>query len=200
MRKGKVSRVFLRGLKRLRFCSFLASTLIARVERRGVQRAQLASALVARAGSFDILMDTPSFHREAVEKVVEALALIQNVDPRRYSWIERHLRKFYLTEIEGAQYWVAYHVCVLSSEEVMKLPMHEMALRIVHEAAHARISKAGVAWWTESFAQIEARCIKEEMGFCSSLGDRGYSIDDRMRYYERQLLQLEREGFPLRRV
>jgi hypothetical protein len=76
---------------------------------------------------------------------------------------------------------------VLSAEHVREAEVVDISLVIIHEAAHARIAKAGVHYWPDLRQRIESRCILEEMGFCRRLEAAGWGMDKRIAWYEHRL-------------
>jgi hypothetical protein len=60
-------------------------------------------------------------------------------------------------------------------------------MTLVHEAAHARIVRAGIPWWPDLFERIETRCVKEELAFCRRLQAAEWQVDARIAWTIRRL-------------
>jgi len=140
-------------------------------------------------GDFTILCEPGAANRASVSRVAEALGLIHDVHPRLFRRIRHDLTHFYIRRGAGAQYWSRLRICVLEAGRVARGPAHEIALDIVHEAMHARLINAGVSWVPASFERVERRCVKEQISFCKRLSEHGYSVGERVSWYEQRLEQ-----------
>lgn len=143
----------------------------------------------ARSAGFEILCDrdVPPSVRDAAEIVVDALALIQEVDPARFERLRRDMPRILVTRARWPQYWINRALCVLPADRVESAPAHELALALVHEATHARIHRAGVPWRLASYQRIEQRCVRSEIAFCRALAAAGWKTDERVNWYTRRL-------------
>lgn len=95
-------------------------------------------------------------------KLGAALALIASVDPYRFDRVERDLRRIVFLE-SGPEFWPEARACVLN--DVGDLSTEEVALHVVHEAAHARLWGAGFRYAPALRARIERICVSAELAF-----------------------------------
>ena len=73
-----------------------------------------------------------------------------------------HMPRFVVIGQGTGYYWLAQRVCALGLPIIKQADAGELALVIVHEAAHARIYQAGVGWWPDLFERIERRGSKSK--------------------------------------
>jgi hypothetical protein len=162
---------------------------VVRTRRDNVRKRELHAGKPFTFGDFTIIHEPGAATRASVDRVAEALALIHDVHPRLFRRIRRDMTQLYIRKGAGAQYWSRLHTCVLSADQVASGQAHEIALKIVHEATHARLLKAGVPWLPDLFDRVERRCIREEISFCKHLSEHGYSVAQRVSWYEKRLQQ-----------
>jgi hypothetical protein len=106
----------------------------------------------------------------AMARVSEALSLIRRYDPRRFARIVHDgVRIVFSRHLAHAQYWSPVNVIALNLPSVMRWTAPQTATAIVHEATHARLSRAGIAPSRAAIARIERRCVEEEISFVRRL-------------------------------
>jgi hypothetical protein len=160
---------------------------IVRPLRDNERRYEVQKAKPYTLGDFTILCEPGAATRASVSCVAEALGLINELHPRFFRRIRHDLKRFYIRRGAGAQYWSRLRLCVLEANRVSQGQAHEIALDIIHEATHARLLSAGIPWVPELFERVERRCVNAEILFCKRLSERGYSVGERILWYERRL-------------
>jgi hypothetical protein len=157
--------------------------------RRARDRYLLAKAVRMQGGPFRFWCDG-EFAVEAndlVYRLAEALNLIHDVDPHRHARFCKDSPRIFILDQEWASYWIDQNLIVLPVMLVREAEIAEIALDLVHEAAHARIARAGIGWWPDLFERIERRCVKAELGFSRSLQAAGWGADARISWYQDRL-------------
>lgn len=148
-----------------------------------------------------------SFQALYFAKVYRALELIERFDSRRLSRIRRDLRRVVVTEHDGPHYDEILGMCVLSWHGIHRQSAEQVALTIVHEATHGRISRAGIPYQKELRARIEAACVAQEVAFARRLphgqvlaADAQWKLQTPWwtpeQLVERNLTRISREGAP----
>ena len=102
-------------------------------------------------------------------RVQRALELIDRYDPRRLDRIRRDVRAIGGVSDGMNHYEEASRTIVLSLPAVLWDTPAELALTIVHEATHGRISDRGIRYYLENRDRIEAACVHQEVAFASTL-------------------------------
>ena len=174
---------------RLRRCAYGLAVLPGSRVQRPRRTYELASAVPFRAGPFHFWCER-RFEGEAAElvgKVGEALTLISEVDPRRCSRLWADVPRVYIRGQVHGSYWRDENAIVLPAARVRDEEPVEIALTMIHEAAHARLEKVGIGYWPDLQQRIESRCVKEQLGFCRRLEAAGWGMDRRIKWYEHRL-------------
>ena len=102
-------------------------------------------------------------------KVEQALSLIAEVDPRRLQRISSDLRRILVLPAAKAHLWERSLTCVIPQSLVERDSASLVALRVVHEATHARLTRAGVRFLPERIYRMEVLCVQEEIRLASLL-------------------------------
>jgi hypothetical protein len=136
---------------------------------------QQRAVVTAHCGPFRILIDKSlvADRLEIAQGVVSGIALIQEIAPRRFSWLLNHMNSFFVRDQGTPQYWIATNMCVLPVKRVLHVPVHETASDIVHEATHARLHRLGVPHEMRLQDRLEQVCIREELRFARALASAG---------------------------
>lgn len=100
-----------------------------------------------------------------------ALSVIADRDPRRFGRLRQDLRRIMLVKAGGPEYASEFDACILRSGYVREGTPAAVATTIVHEAAHARLCRAGIGYGAGIRARVEAACVKEQIAFAERLGD-----------------------------
>jgi len=109
-----------------------------------------------------------------IAKVVEALLLIEQLDPRRYRRIAHDVPRILVARANGARYWFVTNTCLLDLNELERDSTGMTALAIVHEAIHARLARQGIFSWPHLRYRIERRCVAEERTLVDLLRHAGW--------------------------
>lgn len=117
------------------------------------------------------------------KRVMDAVALVNLVEPRRFSRMRRDVRYCLVMSAKSSAYWVLTGTCLISEKRARESNEIRIALTLVHEATHARIARAGVHYSTRSRLRVERRCIREQISFVQRLGAAGYEGTDRWEAY-----------------
>ena len=112
-----------------------------------------------------------SFQPLYIARVVRALALIHDTDPRWLRHVQRGLRRIVVTEFVGNHYNPPLRMCVLSWRVNHFRRVEETALSLVHEATHGRIHDSGIPYSEDLRERIERACLRREAAFARRLPD-----------------------------
>lgn len=138
----------------------------------------LGRALRAQSGPFLVLQQAglQAPQSTTTERVVGALAVVQRYAPELYRQILRDMTTVYVAQVSRAHYLVDLHVCVLPIGQVLEEEPTTLAFTLVHEAAHARIARAGIGWWPRTEGRIESACLRREGHLASRLEVAGFDV------------------------
>ena len=111
----------------------------------------------------------------------EALALLQQLDPRRYRRLKANVRLIINTELTSlAQYVASLDCCRIDFARLRVF--HErfgrewvtacVAATLVHESTHGFLERRGFRYVGELRSRIERVCVKEEQRFVRRVDDR----------------------------
>jgi hypothetical protein len=115
------------------------------------------------------LLDDP-LQDELVEKIAEALGLIAEADPRRYSRLLRDLDAIAVLNIPSplGAYMPGARTCYIGHHFLCEYPMSNLALLIAHEGTHARLDRLHlVSWCRAAKYRQEHRCLQEELALAA---------------------------------
>ena len=120
------------------------------------------------------VMTNKKFDAEmARTKVIIALVLIREFDPRRYRYLQRDVKRIMVWGHPG--HLGTWHntsaLCELSQKHVLdpETMPEVLAAIIVHEAMHGRLFRWGVGYEEEKRERIEHICFKAEIAFARRL-------------------------------
>ena len=104
-----------------------------------------------------------------LEKVAAALDLIAAVDPVGERRVHRYLSQITVLNIGASLgwYWRNLNACFISGAHVRDAAVSDIAETILHEAVHARITRAGLHSTSTTRDRIEAMCRAEQARFRS---------------------------------
>jgi hypothetical protein len=109
----------------------------------------------------------------ALDRVEAALCLIKTHDRLRYDRLLRDLERVWVAVLPGTLgvYNEALKACELDPRHVLDedASAEMIAATIVHEATHARLHGAGIAYDEAQRARIEAVCARRELAFARKL-------------------------------
>lgn len=110
-----------------------------------------------------------------MERVQQALALIQAKDRVRYARLARDLDRVWVRLLTTgvAQFDPTWRACLLDERFVLAkdTDVAHIAAAIVHEAAHARLWHWGFGYDEAIRERVEAVCLRREVAFASKLPD-----------------------------
>lgn len=163
----------------------------------------------AAAEGFDVVdwAGVGSALPQLVDRIREALRLIQEREPRRYGRLKKDVKRFLITRVAGAEYIHAIRACMLSPKYLSEGSTEQIAATIVHEGTHARLSAQGIRYSPSLRERIERACVREEIVFASMLpngADLIEAANDKLdqpwwteeEEFARRLRQLEQLGRP----
>lgn len=124
---------------------------------------------------FDIGICVGSQSQNALvrRKVIDALALIRKVDPRRYRYMQRDVKRILLlgNPFYRGQWVDALGLCHLTYDYILApdTTPEMVAAILIHEAMHARLYRWGIDYEEPKRARIEQICLKAEIAFARRL-------------------------------
>lgn len=177
--------------KKTQRCAFYVAMkpLIALEDRR--ERKLLTAAIKAHCGNLDLRCapELANDSRLLFDCIVDAVQLVKEIDERKFNWIWNGMSRFYVSRELPAQFWVLHETCVLNASKLAAKTRSDIAATIIHEATHAKLSRAGIFIWPDIRLRIERICVREEIRFFRRLGGAGWrGIEPRLEWYA-QLLQ-----------
>lgn len=102
---------------------------------------------------------------EVFRKVGDALRLVREYGPRFHARLRRDVRRLLLTDTAGGTYLPGLNTCRIGIDYVRRVPPLDLAMMIVHEATHARLSRLGFPYVGECRERIERACVDTEITF-----------------------------------
>jgi hypothetical protein len=112
---------------------------------------------------------------DILSRLQSSLELIREHDPRRFRRMRRDLARIVVKPTAGAHYWILSNSCVLESPEILTRSASILALTIVHEATHGRLTQAGIYLPNALEHRLEDRCLIEERSFTLLLQQAGFT-------------------------
>lgn len=141
----------------------------------------LRSATRERVMGFDVrLYEVAAVRSDVLKRLRSALSLIEEIDPRRFNRMRADLSHIVVKPTIGAFYWIISNTCALETPEILGRSTAILALTIVHEATHARLTHAGIYPSSVPSKRLERRCVREELSFTHRLTKAGYTGTDRL--------------------
>ena len=124
----------------------------------------------SRERGFDLVVFSGERYADTFFATIRsALDMIAITDPRRFTRIQRSLRRFALVESGGDFYDHDLHTYVVDLPSMVARSVAEVAMAIVHESTHARIREFGVKRLPTNEARIERACVRQEIAFAMRL-------------------------------
>ena len=115
-------------------------------------------------------------------KIDESLDLISKFDPRRYRQICRDVKMIWVsaTPPNYAEWLDELKMCILDRQFVCSTDVSpaQIAATIVHEATHARLFRAKIAYTQDIRMRVEQICFKAELAFARRLPNGEQPIRD----------------------
>ena len=108
--------------------------------------------------------------------IANALRLIKENDPRRFHYVQRHIRFIVncARPFGGGAYFNDTKACefefvALRSDDDIQFYTPWYACALVHEATHERLHSCGIPYTPDNRARIEKLCVTEEQRFAKCL-------------------------------
>ena len=116
----------------------------------------------------------PTSVRElALARLMQAVSLIATRDPVRLAGMKRRATRVFagVTQASDASYDSNLNRILISLETVCQhnLTTERLALLLVHEATHARLSRCGIQYSAPLRNRIERACVRAELSFAQRL-------------------------------
>lgn len=111
------------------------------------------------------------------EKLHAVLQLIDSRAPRQLRRIAADLGTIALVPAGGEYFDTSFRAYVMDVPTLMHLGIPELALKVVHEATHARILKCGIDHRKFGRRRLEQLCMRQELQFARLLDDAGSLTD-----------------------
>lgn len=102
---------------------------------------------------------------EVFGKVEDALRLLEKYGPRFHARLRRDVKRLLFTETSGGNYLTGLRTCRIAIDFARRVPPLELAMMIVHEATHARLSRRGFSYADDCRERIERICVGAEIAF-----------------------------------
>jgi hypothetical protein len=116
------------------------------------------------------LLEEPAAEEELVLKLVHALELLGEVDPRRLARLQQDLDAVALLDIPKgiAVFMPGSRTCYITLRVVREYSEAELALVIAHEGTHARLDALRLLpSWGVTKHREEHRCLQEELALAA---------------------------------
>ena len=112
-------------------------------------------------------------HDKEADQIVEALRLIRRFDPVRYNRLRRDVSRIWVRVIPVgmANFERSTWTCNVDPRAMKNQLAEAIAGWIVHEAAHARLFRAGIGYREDLRDRVERICIGRELAFAAKLPD-----------------------------
>lgn len=124
------------------------------------------------------LADVPTL----TARMVSALQLLAEYDPRRCARVRCDLRCIYVNIAVGPALWRATRTCVLPAKMVRETSPEWLASIVVHEATHARLGwRRGRR--NDTILALETCCVRAQMAFLRRLPVAGCPQRDELLAY-----------------
>jgi len=104
----------------------------------------------------------------AFSKVDVSLSIIEKLDPLVFEDLKKRFEFIFVRRSGVSGYYQALRTCLLNAQYVMEAPHIFIALTLIHEYTHARLSDRGFAFHYDNdaeYARFEKICIRAELRF-----------------------------------
>ena len=121
--------------------------------------------------------------------VEQALALVAELDPRRYRRLCHDLRHVLVMPLKSNSLSMYTGTCYLATESIVGHNDALIACDLVHEATHAHLYRAGLRYWPDLQQRMEELCVREEIAFAELLAPAGFAKTEAFLTYLQELMQ-----------
>lgn len=140
-------------------------------------------------------------------KFGEALRLIATHAPRLSARMRRDVRRFLFADVSGGRYLAGLQTCLIGAGYARRVAPLDLAMMLVHEATHARLSRAGFRYVRTCRERIERICVAAEIAFAQRVPGSEAAVDraralqdtkwwDPERSLEDAIAELRKRGVP----
>jgi hypothetical protein len=130
-----------------------------------------------RIDSFEVVDAASDTMSMSLARLTEALRVIGEYAPAVLARLRRDIRRFLIVGAGGPEYWPHANGVALAGAPTAASRPEELALVLVHEAAHARITRAGIPYIPALRERIERICVAAEVAFAAKLPDSDYWME-----------------------
>jgi hypothetical protein len=108
---------------------------------------------------------------EILEKVGEALKLIETYDSYRYARVLKECDRLLVRLLEGnvGQFRADARTCEIDTRYVLSYSPERLASLIVHESTHGRLLRLKIGYTEELRHRVERACVRQELAFATKL-------------------------------
>lgn len=106
---------------------------------------------------------------EVFTSVGAALQLIAKHGPRFSARLQRDVKRVLFAEVSGGRYLAGLQTCLIGVAYARRVAPLDLAMTIVHEATHGRLSRAGFRYEGECRERIERLCVGQEIAFAEQV-------------------------------
>ena len=118
---------------------------------------------------FDVSHPDGVRETSVIDRIQEALCLMRSVDAPRYRRFTADVRRVIIAAAGGPEYRPEIRAVLLSRDYVLRRDVRELAMALVHEGMHARLSACGVVQHAANAARVERICTDQEVVFAAKL-------------------------------
>jgi len=135
------------------------------------------------------VLDIAGQSQAHLSRLEGALALIAELDPRRFRRLCQDLRRVLVMRLDRNELSMYTGTCYLSIAAVVDHDAPLIACDLVHEATHARLRHAGLRYWPDLQRRQEELCVREEIAFARLLAPAGFANTEALLSYLQEVLQ-----------
>ncbi len=145
------------------------------------------------------IIPAPPFKLNSVTEVIEALDLIRCSDPRRFSRIQRYIRRIFLANYRSfvGCYRSFGQVCCLRKlpipDSARSLAIYSYAATLVHESTHGLLEKKRIPHTSVNRRRIERICVSESVRFLARFPDMDRKYSRIVEYVDRGVMHKSRD-------
>lgn len=126
----------------------------------------------------DVRVSGPAAQTEEVFcRVGNSLRLIREHGSRFYCRLLRDLKMILITDTSGGVYLEGLRACQIGMSSVRRWDPLDLAMTIIHEATHARLSQAGFRYSGQCKERLERVCVNAEIAFAGRIPGSGPAIE-----------------------
>lgn len=120
-------------------------------------------------GPFEVVNVDPELGRDAIDKLLAAVHLLERWDVRRYGILLRTVSVVLITPNRRgpeAHYHIHRRGLAVRSDVLAELSVESVAALLVHESTHGRLHRLGLGFYSQpAIERVEAICLRNEVFF-----------------------------------